>query len=266
MVSLCKKIIAGGMSEKIAHLKKRFLFGKSAALFIYAAGFFILSAVLCLNGIFGPFAFISLPSDLFYDCSAWIAVSCLFLIAAVIIFVKAVRIFKLFRNAGEETKTDEVIVVTPPLRSHAVAGVIAAGFGILVSWYFIIAPLQYAVAAVFALSGLCLALSGLFAHVALYDGNIVIFTQKEMLAIPCDKVKWLYTECCDGCTKTLCIGFKRKIIRAEIPGNNAGEMFYEKCIAACEDAAVGYKPSMMAAWEQENNWDDIVSAARSGLE
>ena len=92
MVSLCKKIIAGGLSENIAHLKKRFLFGESAALFIYAAGFFIISAVLCLNGIFGPSAFISLSSDLFYDCSAWIAVSCLFLIGTVIIFARAVKI------------------------------------------------------------------------------------------------------------------------------------------------------------------------------
>ncbi len=266
MVSLCKKIIAGGLSENIAHLKKSFLLSKSAAFCIYAAGFFIVSAVLCLNVFFGFFDYNSLPFKLSCDCSIWLAVSCLFLIVSVIVFVNAVKVFKLFKNVGKETILDEAIVVTPPARSHTIAGTIAAGFGICASWYLLIAPLQYVVAAVFALSGLCLAISGLYAHVALYDGSIIICTQKEMLAIPCAEVTWLYTECCDGCTETLCIGLKHKIIRTEIPGNDAGQQFYEKCLAACDNAAVGYKPSMMMSWEQDSGWSDIVSATRNELE
>ncbi|MCR5661887.1 MAG: hypothetical protein K6G50_07140 [bacterium] len=399
MLSLCKKIIVGGLSENIAHLKIRFLFWKSVAFFIYAAGFFIISLVLFLNGFFGPFALnekysnswyrsifcwvylqdaylykpftlaltdrlegvekevvigrrdkrylitiigneyipiveksnfgdipdvswkeqdISLinysrrifgsqeknfnnydnnyccPAGILYpldirslanlkqllgndykylqhfelskDNSPWLMGSCLLFLVSVISFVKAFNFFKLYRNTVEETIIDETIVVVPPVRSHAIAGTIVATIGIWASWYLLIAPLQYALAAVFALSGLCLALSGVFAHVALYDGNIVICSQKEMLAIPCEKVKWLYTECCDGCTDTLCIGFKHRIIRTEIPGNEAGQKFYEKCIAACEDAAVGYKPSMMLSWDHAIDWSNIVSATRSELE
>lgn len=266
MISLCKKIIAGGLSDNIALKRKRFLLDKSAALFSCSAGFFIISAVLGLNVFWGFFTFNSLPFAFAFDCYIWPAVSCLFLMVSIILFVKAVKFFKLFRNAGEEVIIDEAIAVSPPARSHAIAGIIVAGLGICVSWHLLIAPLQYAVAAVFVLSGLCLALSGLFAHVALYGENIVICTQKEMLAIPCAEVKWLYTECCDGCTETLCIGLAHRIIRTEIPGNDAGQTFYEKCIKACENAAIGYKPSMLLAWEHEDDWGDIVSATRSDLE